>query len=98
MLKISWDKQAAKDLNKAISYIRKDSPANANKVKKDLLEQISALPKSPAKHTPDKYKRNNTKGNYRAFELHRYRVSYLVKEEEIIITRIRHTSMKPLKY
>jgi plasmid stabilization system protein ParE len=97
MRKISWDKQATVQLSKAISYIRKDSPQNADKVKKEILEKISELPEAPEIHPPDKYKINNT-GNFRAFDLHRYRISYLVKDNEIIIARIRHTSMKPLPY
>ncbi len=48
-------------------------------------------------HPPDKYKKGNP-GNYRAFELHRYRISYLVKPSEIIIARVRHTSQEPKLY
>lgn len=96
-LSIRWDKQAVIQLNKAISYIRKDSPQNADKVKKEILYKIADLVQAPEKHTRDKYKINND-GNYRAFELHHYRISYYVTEKEIIITRIRHTSMKPKPY
>ncbi|AXY78552.1 hypothetical protein D3H65_07670 [Paraflavitalea soli] len=58
---------------------------------------MKALPTAPEIHPPDKYKVKNNK-NFRAFELHRFRISYLVKEKEIIIARIRHTSQRPLKY
>jgi plasmid stabilization system protein ParE len=95
--KISWDKQAVQYLSEAIAYIRKDAPQNAEKVKNELLQQIKALAQKPEIHPRDKYKINNT-GNYRAFELYRFRVSYLVKEDEIIIARIRHTSQEPLAY
>ncbi len=95
--KISWDKQATVQFRKAINYIREDSPQNADKVKKEILEKINQLAQWPENNTPDKYKINNT-GNYRAFELHRYRISYLVKENEIIIARIRHTGMAPKPY
>jgi plasmid stabilization system protein ParE len=40
----------------------------------------------------------NNNGTYRAFEIYRYRISYLVKKEEVIVARIRHTSMKPEHY
>jgi plasmid stabilization system protein ParE len=95
--KISWDKQAINYFREAIKYIRKDSPQNADKVKKEILEKISELSLRPEIHNPDKYKTNNT-GNYRAFELHRFRVGYLVKEDEIIIARIRNTNQEPLEY
>lgn len=95
--KISWDKQAINHFRAGIQYIRKDSPQNADKVKMEVLEKISELSKRPEIHNPDKYKVNNN-GNYRSFELHRFRVGYLVKEDEVIIARIRNTSQEPLDY
>lgn len=95
--KISWDKQALKYFQAGIKYIREDSPQNADKVKKEILEKISELSERPEIHNPDKYKVNNS-GNYRAFELYRFRIGYLVKEEEIIIARIRNTNQEPLDY
>ena len=95
--KIIWDKQALHYFRDAIRYIRKDSPKNADKVKKEVLQKITELSKRPEIHYPDKYKINN-KGDYRAFELHRFRVGYLVKEGEIIIARIRNTNQEPMDY
>jgi plasmid stabilization system protein ParE len=95
--RIIWDKQAFHYFREALRYIRKDSPQNADNVKKEILEKISELSKHPEIHNPDKYKINNS-GNYRAFELHRFRVGYLVKEDEIIIARIRNTNQEPLDY
>jgi|SRR5579859_5958526 len=95
--KITWDKQALHYFRDAIRYIRKDSPQNADKVEKEILEKISELSKNPEIHNPDKYRINNI-GNYRAFELYRFRVGYLVKEDEIIIARIRNTNQEPLDY
>ncbi|HEY6899183.1 MAG TPA: type II toxin-antitoxin system RelE/ParE family toxin [Puia sp.] len=95
--KIVWDKQALHYFRESIRYIRKDSPQNADKVKNEVLEKINELLKRPEIHHPDQYKIKN-KGNYRAFELHRLRVGYLVKEDEIIITRVRNTNQEPLDY
>ena len=95
--KISWDKQALHYFREAIRYIREDSPQNADKVKKEVLEKINDLSVRPEIHNPDKYKLNNN-GNYRTFELHRLRVGYLVKENEVIIARVRNTSQEPLDY
>lgn len=95
--KISWDKMALNYFQDAIRYIRQDSPQNADKVKKEILEKVAELSYRPEIHNPDKYKSNNN-GNYRAFELHRFRVGYLVKENEIVIARIRNTNQEPLDY
>jgi plasmid stabilization system protein ParE len=95
--KITWDKQALHYFRDTIRYIRQDSPQNADKVKMQVLEKISELSIRPEIHKPDKYKLDNN-GSYRAFELHRLRVGYLVKEDEIIIARVRNTSQEPLDY
>lgn len=95
--RILWDKVALHYFRDSIRYIRKDSPKNADKVKKEILEKISELSKRPEIHNPDKYKINNN-GNYRAFELHRFRIGYMVKDDEIIIARIRNTNQDPLGY
>ncbi len=95
--KIKWGKPALIYFSEAIRYIRKDSAQNADKVKEEILARISELSVHPEIHVPDKYKQNNA-GNYRAFELYRYRVAYLVKDEEIIIARVRHTSQEPQSY
>ncbi len=76
--RIAWDKDALHYFRDAIRYIRKDSPQNADKVKKEVLAKINELSKRPEVYNPDKYKINNT-GNYRAFELHRFRVGYFGK-------------------
>lgn len=95
--KIQWNKQVTRSLIEAIAYIRKDSPQNADKVNKEILSKIRELVERPEIHPPDKY-RKNCIGNNRAFEIHHYRISYLVKTEEVIIARIRHTSQKPEEY
>jgi plasmid stabilization system protein ParE len=66
-------------------------------VRKDLLSKINSLKEHPEKYPLDKF-RNNNNGIFRAFELHHYRVTYSVTEQEIIITRIRHTKMEPKEY
>lgn len=37
-------------------------------------------------------------GSFRANELHSYRIAYRITENEIIIVRVRHTSMEPKSY
>ncbi|NTS39691.1 type II toxin-antitoxin system RelE/ParE family toxin [Flavisolibacter sp. BT320] len=48
-------------------------------------------------YPPDKWKEKNQK-QFRAFELHRFRISYKVTNDEIIIARFRHASQQPESY
>jgi plasmid stabilization system protein ParE len=95
--KLNWDKVALYEFNAAISYISKRSIQNADKVKTDILKKVDGLVMHPETHTIDKYKQNND-GNFRAFELHRYRIAYYISLTEIRILRVRHTSMEPKNY
>ena len=92
-----WSPVAINQLQKAYNYIKKDSPQNAVKVRNEIVAVTISLGQQPERFPPDKYKQNND-GNYRVFELHRYRVSYKVMKDEILIVRLRHTSMSPLSY
>lgn len=94
---IKWNKRALRQFDQAIEYIEEDSLKNADKVKKDILSRISALGDHPQSHHPDKYKTNND-GSFRAFEIHRYRISYRCIRNEIRIIRVRHTKLNPLEY
>ena len=96
--KIVWLPLAKEQLKSIIAYIRNDSPQNAGKVKKEILQQVSALLKNPEIFPPDKYKLANTENAYRAFEKHKIRISYFVDEQFIMIIRVRHTKQEPLLY
>jgi plasmid stabilization system protein ParE len=97
MSRIIWNKLAVKQFADAITYIRANSPQNAEKIKVDLLEQIEKLTEHPEIFALDKYKLNND-GHYRAFEKFKFRISYYVAPNEIRILRIRHTKRKPLSF
>ncbi|WP_394348364.1 type II toxin-antitoxin system RelE/ParE family toxin [Mucilaginibacter corticis] len=56
----------------------------------NLIENYNIYP-------TDKYKKDND-GTYHAFEIDEYRISYRVKNNQIKILRIRHTSRKISKY
>lgn len=94
---IKWNKKAIKQLDDAIKYIETDSLQNAEKVEVDILTAIGKIPQHPERYPKDKFKLNND-GSFRAFELHRFRVSYRYLKKEIRILRIRHTSMCPKPY
>lgn len=84
-------------LEKAYAYVWEDSPKNADKIIGEIWDVVWKLPKYPEKYPPDKYKRN-ANGNYRVFEMYRYRVTYCVMPDHILIMRVRHTSRMPVRY
>ena len=94
---VRWPLLAQKQLTKAYENILRDSYQNAEKVKNDILLSTRKLPANPEMYPPDKYRLNND-SSFRAYELHRYRIAYRIKEKEIIIVMVRHTSMEPKKY
>jgi mRNA-degrading endonuclease RelE of RelBE toxin-antitoxin system len=55
------------------------------------------LSNNPEKHQIDKLKIDND-GTWRAFEKFHYRISYRIFNDEILIIRMRHTSMSPDRY
>jgi plasmid stabilization system protein ParE len=95
--KVRWDELARNQLKEAYAYIKRDSLSNAENVKIKILGMTKDIPVHPYKHPADKFKIDND-GNYRSFTVHRYRVSYKITASEIIIIRMRHTSMEPLEY
>jgi plasmid stabilization system protein ParE len=92
--RIVWDKNAVQYLQTAIKFIRKDSPQNAEKVKQQIMDSVTALADQPEKHPIDKYRINNDR-SFRAFEVYKFRITYFVSDREIRIVRIRHTSQEP---
>lgn len=92
-----WSRTAEIQLKKAFLYIRKDSYQNAIKVRHDIVTMSESLSVNPERFPPDKFKVNND-GSCRAFELHRYRISFVILKEVVLIVRLRHTAMSPLLY
>ena len=72
---VIWSKSAKMQLQKAFNFISRDSVQNAEKVRDEIIDRTIDLSKNPDIYPPDKYKKNN-KGNYRAFEIYHYRISY----------------------
>ncbi len=96
-LVVRWDKSAYAAFQKIYEYIREESPANATKVREEILKITARLGDNPAHYPPDKFKKNNP-GNYRAFEKYSYRIAYQHTENEIKILRIRHVKQEPKAY
>ena len=91
------DNKAKSQLIKLYKYIRKDSLQNADMVKSKILESIMSLSVKWEQHPPDKY-RKIWNENFRAYEILKYRITYHLIDNKILVTRIRHTKMSPLKY
>jgi plasmid stabilization system protein ParE len=98
MRKLIWHKLATKNLEKILDHIEEDSIQNAEKVALEILRKLTRAKENPEFYNKDKYKTNNPKGSYRAFEIYHIRVSIYFDDKEIRVVRVRHTKQKPLKY
>lgn len=94
---VVWNLNAKQELKRIYEYILKESYQNAIKVQQEIIDAVLSLPEHPDKYHPDKYKTNND-GTFRSFELYHHRISYRIKNDQIRIIRIRHTSRSPLLY
>lgn len=94
---VVWTKRSLSQLKKAFEYINRDSPQNAARVIDEIAAAVNKAAFNPEIYSPDKYKTGND-GSYRAFELHRYRISYRFSGKIIRILRVRHSSRYPLNH
>ena len=97
MKTLTWTRKASSQLEKIYLYIENDSPQNAESVVLTILNKLDDIAGNEEKYPIDKYRKNN-KGDFRAFELFRIRISYQILQDEILIVRIRSASQKPLNY
>ena len=94
---VVWTKRSQQNLQLVFEYIGKDSIPNAEKVITDIIAAVNKAIENPEIYAPDKYKQNND-GSYRAFEKHRYRISYRFVDTKIIVLQVRHSSRFPNLY
>ena len=95
--KLVWDKQAKLELKEVFEYLKQRSLPSARKVRKSILVTARELPKHPEIYGLDRFKKDDN-SEHRAFEKYSYRITYRVREKEIRILRVRHTSREPLEY
>ncbi|NQX42863.1 Plasmid stabilization system protein ParE [Pedobacter steynii] len=94
-MEIKWNKLAVKQLLDAIQYLEDNELfAYAEKIEKEILSKIKSLPKTSQIYQLDRLKKKNN-GDFHAFEVDRYRISYRKMPKEIRILRIRHSSRRP---
>jgi plasmid stabilization system protein ParE len=94
---VIWTVRAAKQLEGVYKHIAKDSILQADKVFDKIKASTNVVPENPERYPPDKYKINN-KGNYRAYEIYRYRISYRITKNTIYVVRLRSTDQNPKEY
>jgi plasmid stabilization system protein ParE len=95
---IKWNKTAARQLIDAINFIEETGYSDyAVRLEKEILQKIRELLINLEMYSVDGYRKNNS-GNYRAFVVDNYRISYRIGKNDISIVRIRHTSRRVKRY
>ncbi|WP_264536720.1 type II toxin-antitoxin system RelE/ParE family toxin [Flavobacterium sp. N1736] len=93
---IIWSKTAQNQLEKIYFHILKES--NNNRTSENVIDKIynsvTILKTNWEIYELDEMKISNN-GDYRAFEIYSYRISYKISTDKIQILRIRHTSRNP---
>ena len=95
---IIWSETAQNQLKKIYTYLSKKSKSVdiSNKIIDKIYNSVTILSTNWEIYELDEMKISN-KGNYRAFEIYSYRITYKVTLKQIQILRIRHTSRNPKK-
>jgi plasmid stabilization system protein ParE len=94
---IIWDDEARDYFRTAIKYIKKESPQGAKTVKIEILKTVKSIINNPFIFEPDRFRKDNT-GDFRAFTVFHFRITYRIANDCIQIVRMRHTSQEPLEY
>ncbi len=92
-----WSDVAKEQLREVYKYIKKDSERNAKKVIDKILASTRILITGEEIYKLDELKTSND-GNYRAYVVYNYRITYKIESNKIIILRVRHTSREPLTH
>lgn len=93
---VIWDNEAKASLQTIIAYIRQDSPAAAQKVKRALLQLAASLQQMPDRFSAEPYLAGKS-GNYRSVSKWHYKIIYRITEEEVHILDTFHTSKNPIE-
>jgi len=96
--KIIWSSDALDQLEGIHFYILFESKSIyiANKVIDAIFDSTEILKTQPKIYKPDTLKNHND-GNFRAYFIYDYMISYQIAPDCIQILRVRHTSRKPKK-
>lgn len=96
---IEWSVSARTAFLKSIEYISEFSLQGAASVVTNIDKGLQKAISNPHFYPPDKWKLNN-RGNYRAFEINRFRIVYkiLPTKRKIRIVFFRHSRQEPNRY
>lgn len=97
---IEWSSSARSTFFKSVEYISEFSLQGAASVVKAIQKALQKAQANPQYYPPDKFKLNNTKAYYRAFEVNRFRIGYKIdnRKHKIRIIFFRHTKQRPKTY
>lgn len=90
-MQVKWLRKALANLDHEATYIAQDNPAAARKVVKSILDTVALLAEQPALGNPGRIA--GTRELVVADT--RYLVPYRVKNAQVEILRVFHTSRKP---
>ena len=96
-IQVYWSPSAKKSYRLAWRYIARDSRKIANKVFDEVDDEDDALISNPMRYPADSNRKNND-GDFRAFEIHEFRIAYRIAEDHILVVRFRHVKQKPRRY
>lgn len=88
LYKVIWDNQAKLELKDICQYLKEKSPEASEKVRKEIIKTVAGLITMP-----ERFEVFALAGkNYRSILKWRYRIIYEIRENEIWILKIIHTS------
>ena len=85
---------AKQSLQEIISYIKKDSPSAAAKVRKKLILTAKSLAELPERFSKEEFL-SNKPGNYRSVTCWHYKIVYKIVDDQVVILLFIHTSRNP---
>ncbi len=93
---IAWSLHAKNSLDKIYEYIKEESPQNAQKVKRKIIELVSSLIVFPEKYVREQFL-DQQKGDFRFAVIWSYKIIYEITDDIIIILDIFHAAQNPVK-
>jgi plasmid stabilization system protein ParE len=95
-LQVVWSDNSLFQHKDSLEYLKEKSPKSAFKVKSALLKTAKDLSKNSETFAFDRFRKDND-GSFRSFEKYSFRVTYQIKDMQVLILRVRHTSREPLE-